>query len=76
MRRPALVPGESSALVRKGADDFIVVTSRGKVLPVTHWIGEDGMDARGLPDAVVCVAGTDLLGWYTITLTGNFIYAH
>jgi hypothetical protein len=53
-----------------------VVTSRGKVLPVTHWIGEDGMDARGLPDAVVCVAGTDLLGWYTITLTGNFIYAH
>ena len=69
-------PGEHSALVRKINDEFIVVTQRGVVLPVTNWIAKDGSDAANLSEATMCVAGTARLGWYTIHLTGDFHHAH
>jgi hypothetical protein len=40
----------------------------GSLIPVTHWIDEDGDDCPA-DEAVVCVAGTDEGGWYTVDLS-------
>jgi hypothetical protein len=62
--------------VRKSGGEFIVITQRGIVLPVTNWIAPSGDDAAGQSTAAMCVAGTDTLGWYTIHLSGGFHHAH
>jgi hypothetical protein len=43
------------------------VSSTGVVYPVTNWFGDDGDDCEP-NDAVVCVAGSEALGWLTIDL--------
>lgn len=44
-----------------------VLFSGGMVLPITAYIGADGNDCdRG--DAIVCVAGSDEHGWFTISV--------
>jgi hypothetical protein len=40
----------------------------GSVITVTHWMDEDG-DFCLAKDAIVCVAGSDEAGWYTIDLS-------
>lgn len=38
-----------------------------RVIPITNWIGINGQDC--LPnEAIVCVAGSDETGWFTIDL--------
>ena len=39
----------------------------GRVVPITNWFDTDGDDC-GPEEAVVCVAGHEDIGWYTIDL--------
>jgi hypothetical protein len=38
-----------------------------RTIPITNWIGVDGADCTP-SEAIVCVAGTDEIGWFTIDL--------
>jgi hypothetical protein len=54
----------------------VAVLTNGYVVPVTHWFGTGGEDCE--PDqAVVCVAGDETFGWYTVDLVAfDYVTVH
>ncbi len=58
------------------SDNDVKAVNRGRAMamldcgcfvPITEWFGEDGEDCAP-DDAIVCVAGDDDHGWFTIDL--------
>lgn len=52
---------------RISLDGRFVVMSDGAILPISNFYDDDGDECEPV-DAVVCVAGTDAAGWYTIEI--------
>lgn len=48
----------------------LAMNEAGHVFPITNWFDEEGdeLPVEERADAVVCVAGHDGYGWYTIDL--------
>lgn len=46
-----------------------VVLQNGTVLPITVWLDAEGEECDGYEDAVVCVCGDDIAGWFVVDLT-------
>lgn len=55
--------------------DGYVLLDGGVVVPITNMMDEDGDDTDDPAEAVVCVAGDDCHGWYTIDLRATYWHA-
>lgn len=54
----------------------IAVLTDNRVIPVTNWFDTQGEDC-GPEAAVVCVAGAENVGWYTVDLVaGDYVTVH
>lgn len=54
----------------------IAILTNGYVVPVTHWFSHLGEDCPA-DEAVVCVAGNDVFGWYTVDLVAfDYVTVH
>ena len=60
--------GELEVAFVNPEQNFALLTN-GYTVPVIHWFNRMGEDCTS-HDAVVCVAGSDDLGWFTIDLIG------
>lgn len=54
------------SVIRTGKN-YVAVFGNDVIMPITSWFDDEGEDCDP-DDAIVCVAGSEGLGWVTITL--------